>query len=422
MLGLAGGAAGTGFAAPSSANIQQGVTTDQTNQAYQGVQGAQGQQQALLGALQAQGGLGNQTSVFNQMQGTANQYQDLASGKGPNPAQAMLNQNTGTNIANQAALMAGQRGASSNVGLMARQAAQQGAATQQQAVGQAATMQAQQQIAALQGLSAQQQAMGKLATTEAGQQIGQTNANVQAQQSEQANLLNALGQYNTANVAMQSNVNNANASLAGQQMQQQGQLFGGALQGAAAGIGALAMMAYGGQVKAPRHFADGGFSSMSDSPDQIASDAAAGIGGSSSGSPSSFVGKFLAGVKSPDNPANVAQQQAPQQKSSALEKGGSAMGSSLTSLLGNLGGSAGAGAGADMAAAMAKGGAISMKIGGHVPGKAKHKGDTLKNDTVPAVLSPGEIVLPRSVVNAKNPGAAAAKFVEAIKKRKGSLK
>lgn len=40
---------------------------------------------------------------------------------------------------------------------------------------------------------------------------------------------------------------------------------------------------------------------------------------------------------------------------------------------------------------------ICMKMGGHVGGQAQVPGDSLKNDTVPAVLSPGELVIPRSV-------------------------
>jgi hypothetical protein len=41
--------------------------------------------------------------------------------------------------------------------------------------------------------------------------------------------------------------------------------------------------------------------------------------------------------------------------------------------------------------------AICMKLGGHVSGKAKVEGDSQENDTVPAMLSPGELVIPRSV-------------------------
>jgi hypothetical protein len=41
--------------------------------------------------------------------------------------------------------------------------------------------------------------------------------------------------------------------------------------------------------------------------------------------------------------------------------------------------------------------ALCMKLGSYVPGKAKVEGDSEKNDTVPAMLSPGELVIPRSV-------------------------
>jgi hypothetical protein len=41
----------------------------------------------------------------------------------------------------------------------------------------------------------------------------------------------------------------------------------------------------------------------------------------------------------------------------------------------------------------------SMKEGGKVPGQPEVPGDSPKNDTVPAMLSPGEVVIPRSKVN-----------------------
>jgi len=40
---------------------------------------------------------------------------------------------------------------------------------------------------------------------------------------------------------------------------------------------------------------------------------------------------------------------------------------------------------------------ICMKMGGHVGGEAEVPGDSERNDTVPALLSPGELVIPRSV-------------------------
>lgn len=53
--------------------------------------------------------------------------------------------------------------------------------------------------------------------------------------------------------------------------------------------------------------------------------------------------------------------------------------------------------------------------GGKIEGKAPVAGDSPKNDTVPAMLSPGEIVIPRSVAN--DPKKALA-FIEAINKKK----
>ena len=226
LLGTAGGAAGSGFSTPQQASIVNPTNAGQISSAYTGVQNSQQAQQNLLSALQGQNGLGNQSQVYGQLQGVAN-------GTGPNPAQAMLNQATGQNVANQAALMAGQRGAGSNVGLMARQAAQQGANIQQQAVGQGATMQANQSLNAI-------SAAGNMANTQAGQQIGQTNANTAAQQAEQAALINAQLGVNNSNVGMQSNVNNVNGQLANTTMQGQQGLIGGVMNSLGGGISSLA--------------------------------------------------------------------------------------------------------------------------------------------------------------------------------------
>lgn len=56
--------------------------------------------------------------------------------------------------------------------------------------------------------------------------------------------------------------------------------------------------------------------------------------------------------------------------------------------------------------------------GGEIKGKAAYGGDTRSNDTVPALLSPGEIVLPRTVAQDENAPEKAKKFVEAIKSKK----
>lgn len=68
------------------------------------------------------------------------------------------------------------------------------------------------------------------------------------------------------------------------------------------------------------------------------------------------------------------------------------------------------------AAGQAIGTAIAASDGGRVPGKPRVFGDDSRNDTVPAMLSPGEIVIPRS--HAGTPEQAAA-FVAAVKARGG---
>ena len=66
----------------------------------------------------------------------------------------------------------------------------------------------------------------------------------------------------------------------------------------------------------------------------------------------------------------------------------------------------------------ARGGKIESRGGGEIKVRAKFNGDTRTNDTVPALLSPGEIVLPRTVAQDEEAPEKAKKFVEAIKSRK----
>lgn len=431
-----------------AAPIANPTNPGQVAQAYNQTQSGLGQQQDFLNALAAQGGLGNQAgamanqqalahdmavqngvgnqgSVFGQQQALANQLQGMANGSGPNPAQAQLAQQTGANTANQAALMAGQRGAGANSGLMARQAGQIGAANQQQAVGQGATLQAQQQLAAIQALQNQQGAMGNLANAQVGQQMGQ-NAQVaglanqqvgqqqqgiqnfnQAAQSQQANLLGAQGQNNATNASMQGNINNVGAEIAkGNQAGQQNALSGAVsglsgIMGMGGGGGApaggmnpadLGAMAHGGPVMKPA-YADGGA-----------------VG------PQSNVGKFLYS-SAPDAtaPAMSNMPTMPMSMPSTAQSG-KAMGGGLAAMAMKA---------APLMMMASKGGRAPVvgeqlaSEGKQVPGKASVKGDSLKNDTVDAKLSPGEIVIPRSVVNSKDPAKESAKFVAAILARQG---
>lgn len=219
------------------ANINPGTNTAQLNQAYTGAQNALNNQTGIANTLSPQAAQAVQSQ--NQL---ANQYGQMAQGQGPNPALAQLRQQTGQNAANQAALMAGQRGASSNVGLIARQAAQQGAQNQQQASGQAATLQAQQQINA-------QQNLANLANAQISQ-AGQANTNLNsAQQNEQSILQNANTSLNNANVGMQSNVNNVNSQTAAANQNMAANTLGGIMSMASGVGGMLGGLSKGGMVK-----------------------------------------------------------------------------------------------------------------------------------------------------------------------------
>jgi hypothetical protein len=81
------------------------------------------------------------------------------------------------------------------------------------------------------------------------------------------------------------------------------------------------------------------------------------------------------------------------------------------------------GAGSEIVTTLAAGGADKTKNkanGGRIDGSALKPGDHYSNDIVPAMLSPGEIVLPRSIAHADNAPEKAKKFVEALQKLEGN--
>ena len=396
MLGLGGGAAGTGLQGAQQANIVNPVTSQQLTQANTGAINSLDAQTQLLQALQQQNGLQNQTNVYNQLQGVAN-------GTGPNPAQAQLAQATGQNVANQAALMAGQRGAAGNVGLMARQAAQTGSGIQQNAAGQAATLQANQSLAALNNL-------GGMANTMATNQIGQTNANTSARQAQQQGLLQAQGAYNNAQVGSQTSVNNANAQLASGRAGNQAGAIGGLLNAAGPalqGIGGL----FGSSAPAGTLMAGGAGDAIGGAatlPAEIGAVAPmlAAEGGDveaqSSQTPyagQSKFGAFLAG------------------QGATTSAGMFAHGGSVPAML-----SPGEKYLSPKDVEEVKRGKNPMQVGKTVPGKPKVDGakDSYANDIVPAKLEEGGIVVPRSKTQSKNPQDASAKFVETVLARRAA--
>ncbi len=322
-------------------NIVNPVTGEQITDAYGRVVASQAQLANFSASLQGVDGVKNQQAVMAQLQGVAN-------GTGPNPAQAMLNQTTGQNVANQAALMAGQRGAASNVGLIAREAAQQGAGIQQNAAGQAATLQANQSLNALNSEGAI-----------AGQQVGETqealNSASTAASNNQGQLLGAENAYNSAITAGQGNVNTNNVTGQGQILSAIAPLAAGAFNGAGTSTvnSSLPSTNTGPSLGANTTFAPSTIKYSSGGPVYK--------NPPMTGEHASHVANFLSqGGKVPAMVSPKEVYLSPEKVKRVLE------------------------------------GADPLKIGDRFQGKAKVKGDSRKNDTIPTTLEEGGVVIPRS--------------------------
>lgn len=414
-------------------NVASGTNGNQIADSYKQNQAALTGQSDLANTLTPQAA--SAVSAQNVLSG---QYAQQAEGQGPNVAMNVLNQATGQNVNNQAALMAGQRGAGANAGLMARQAAQTGAMAQQQAAGQAATTQAQQQIAA-------QQAQAQLASNQISQSQGAITANTQAQQGEQGILQGA----NTAN-------NQVKGQMA-QQSQSQGASMLSGLGGGAATIMSGGLMAEGGEVHGHKkldfvhkmakmgleHFSEGGLSvpevkyqqaqpfqqhQMQDSNYQ-------GINLNEAPAPSK---DKKAPVKAPEKPMLA---MAPVLEGPAGTSDLSTLGAPTMAAQGGMMGvhkshvaNFLAGGGKvpamvspgeiylrpDQVKQVVSSGANPLQIGEKIPGKAKVKGDSYKNDTVPKDLDEGGVVIDRK--NVRDPKKA-EKFVhKSIAKKKAGGK
>lgn len=349
---------GNGFSA-AGVPIQSVTDPSEIKAAYSNAETAMKQQQDFVNALQSQGtqGMGSQTALGNMLM-------QQAQGQGPNPAAQALANATGANTANQAALMAGQRGASSNPALIARQAAMQGGANQQQAAGQSALMQAQQQLAA-------QQQLQQLAGNQIGQTAGGTQQAVGNRLAEQQALMNAVAQQNNAMVGAVGGQNQVNAGVAAGNQASKGALLGNLTH---AGGSAMGM-------------ADGG---MVDDNNPVMPKAQPGFEETDK-SPRSKAAQFLMG-------------------------GGMARGGQVPAMV-----SPGEIYLPPSQAKQVAAGKASPMEGEKIAGQAKVKGDSLKNDTVPKTLEAGGIVIPRSVVNGKDAAKKAAAFVTAHLAKHGKM-
>ncbi len=327
-----------------------------------GTQGSMGQQQGLIDQILAQG-----------------------RGEGPNPAMDQLRMTTDQNARSAAGMIGSQRGI--NPALAARMAAQNMGQVNQQAAGQGALMSAQQQIAAQQlggGLLGQQ--IGQQ-TQQAGmnvdnqraysqllaQQLGQERGlDIQQATSQGAAGLQLMGQRNQAQQNYQNMINNVyananatNAGVSAQNAATQNQNYQGMLSGASSAAMGAAMMNQG----------------LSNSP-QAATPMITKTGNSGymPGSNNTASWNYAQGGEVNPFKSHVAQKSLSPQTSLILGK-------------------------------------AFLSDGGQIPGKAGVQGDSEANDTVPAMLSPGEVVIPRTAM--ENPEAAHAFLDKIMKKNNG---
>lgn len=358
---------------PLWSQSEQGQEWQKNNQIW----GMAGAQNALDKQLQFVNAItqNNDPAVFNQQRALSNQLQEQAMGGGPNPALNQLALTTGQNVQNQAALMAGQRGAGANPGLLARQAAMQGGALQQQSAGQAAVLRAQQQLAA-------QGALGQNLSQEAGQQQNAMNA----YQSARQNFANMAGGQNQASNALAVQQRTAQDAIRAQMEMEGAKNKQSFLKDLLGGIG-------GGVTQMGSGKAQGGVIGYAD--------------GGSIGGPSilaqytqSLQPQQVQGLEFMPQQVQQPSIQVPNIQRPKEEEDSGGMGA-----LAKLGIQAGlayltGGASAIPMAgeAYVAPGTMIASDGGTVPGQPKVFGDSEANDNVPAMLSPGEVVIPRSKV------------------------
>lgn len=392
---------------PNAIDLPDVFKNQQYQQATGQVQGNMADQQSFLQALQGQGGIQNQSNVFNQEQGLATQLGDMAQGGGPNPAMAQLANTTGQNIAAQSAMMAGQRGAGANVGLAGRQAAMAGSSMQQQATGQAAAMRAQQQLAAIGALQQQQGMMGGLATQQVGQQGAELQNIQRAAANQQQMAANIQGGQNQLALQQQQGLNqikHAAAQADAARTAEIGKMVTGAAGSAMGGAGGMPGGGGGG----------GGGSSAGPSLGALPS----GGGGNIFGVQTQFADGGQVGVNAPASPAAPAKDGPKSRIAQMLISGGRPAAPMMMAYGGRVPAMVSPGEiylTPNQADRVAQG-KMNPLAGERIPGKAKVAGDSLKNDTVPKDLEAGGVVVKRT--KARDPKEA-AKFVAAIKAKGG---
>lgn len=351
---------------------------------------------------------GRAIDVYGQQSNLAQALLNQSQGVGPNPALTQLNTQTGNNVANTAALIASSRGAGANPGLAARSAATIGANTQQQAVGQAATLQAQQELAAQQALAGVYQ--NQAANSLQGESIEQGALAAQ-------NSAITTGELGASQINAQTAIANANAA----------QSTGGGLLG---GVGSVlgGLFSEGGEVP---NYDSGGITSYSTPVDpKLVLNFKSGGEGAGLEKGIGSIGKGL--MENSSSPDIFTSGGADNSLSSPLGVNTAipqVTGTTIPGVVGNaptipelmpaFGTLPPTGASLGVPLTLSNGGPIDFRTGGPVPGHAAVQGDSPKNDTVPALVSPGEGVIPRSIMQSPDAPQKAKEFVEALKDRKG---
>lgn len=316
-------------------------------------------------------------AIAQQQQDFANQLKAQAAGTGgPSAAEQQMKNAMNQNANNAYGVAASQRGV--NPALAMRNAVQANDQAGLQAAGQTAAMRAQEQLNAQQQLGGQLNTMGS-------------------------------GAANYANMNLQGQMNNANNN----------QKTGGGLLGGIGALGAAIGLADGGEVPDPDPLTD------YQEPDSAPADAP-----HKPGAIAQFLSGFGAGYNGlPYSPSGTPQNDSGAKKPSMATTFSNGYAQSTH-------GNQNSGINPFLSALQSR---LNFKAGGTVPGHANVPGDSKANDTVPAMLSPGEIVVPRSKASdpemakdfidhimarkkAKDPGHGFAKVVEAHRKMTEALK
>ena len=397
-------------------------------------------QKATLAQMQANAGGGADMAEFAQA------LKAQAAGNGPSLAQRQLDTATQQNAARAASAVASMRGI--NPALAARMIAQNQAATNQEAAGQAATTR----------LSEQLQTQSLL-----GQALEARRAQDLAAQQANTSTLGTLGGLqqgqNSLRVQNQLGAEQINAGVASQNAETNKQIFGGimqgvgaAMQGAGSGgggggmnVGSFMGKAHGGEIERPLRLMGGGsvwqkileqvgkgYSAMgkrleeektTDAADRFSGGPRAGppqVASPEITTPSlDTMGGYGQMVGAPPVPTATTPPTLDSMRGYGTMPGAGPVPPQPTEDMQITAPTLDSMRGYGASPGMARGGAIDFRAGGPVPGKAAVRGNSPKNDTVPAMVSPGEIVLPRTVAQAPDAPEQAAAFVRAIKAKKG---